>query len=281
MTKIDVSPCRRRRSRGNHHRRPGLRGPRPVGLLRLHHPDADAPADLRRSAAVRTIYRILKPGGVLLATFPGITQTYDLEWGASWYWNFTNVSARRLSERFSQPANVTVETFGNVLTAMSFLHGVAAEELTSEELDYRDPAYDVTITVRAGSPRPTPMRDRETGESVGANFGDRATRAGGRAPAEAAQRRRRHDPDVSPDRGRARRTPGPYASPRKISRSNSRSCVSGPLPLQLRELVEPRSAMAPRRPVRWSLTFDDGYADNLYQAKPLLSRHQTCRRRSS
>jgi hypothetical protein len=32
-------------------------------------------------AAVRTIHRILRPGGVLLATFPGITHTKDAQWG--------------------------------------------------------------------------------------------------------------------------------------------------------------------------------------------------------
>jgi hypothetical protein len=46
-------------------------------------------------------------------------------------------------------ANVTIEARGNVLAAVAFLHGVAAEELRSEELDARDPAYEVSITVRA------------------------------------------------------------------------------------------------------------------------------------
>jgi ubiquinone/menaquinone biosynthesis C-methylase UbiE len=48
-------------------------------------------------AEITTLSRILKPGGVLLATFPGITQTYDEEdWSDFWYWNFTRISAQKL-----------------------------------------------------------------------------------------------------------------------------------------------------------------------------------------
>ena len=40
-------------------------------------------------AALKTTHRILKPGGTVLATFPGITPLKDEEWNESWYWNFT------------------------------------------------------------------------------------------------------------------------------------------------------------------------------------------------
>jgi hypothetical protein len=98
-------------------------------------------------AAVQTIRRILKPGGVLLATVPGVSQTGDTVWGEYWCWNFTVTSARRLfGEAFP---NVHVEGFGNVLAAMCFLEGIAAEELRAEELDHHDPGYAITIAVRA------------------------------------------------------------------------------------------------------------------------------------
>ena len=100
-------------------------------------------------AAVQTLHRVLKPGGVLLGTFPGITQTYDREWSESWYWNFTQTSARRLFEEVFSAQNVELEAFGNVLAATAFLLGLAAEELHHEELDYRGRGYEVTITVRA------------------------------------------------------------------------------------------------------------------------------------
>jgi glycosyltransferase involved in cell wall biosynthesis/SAM-dependent methyltransferase len=100
-------------------------------------------------AAIRTLYRLLKPDGVLLATFPGITQTGDHEWGDCWYWNFTVLSAGRLFEEVFPAAEIKVEAYGNVLAANAFLYGLAAEELQKTELDYRDPGYTMTITVRA------------------------------------------------------------------------------------------------------------------------------------
>jgi SAM-dependent methyltransferase len=104
-------------------------------------------------AAVQTLYRILKPGGVLLATFPGISQIsrYDMDrWGE--FWRFTTLSARRLLEEVFPAQNVTVEVHGNVLAAIGFLHGLAAQEFHQEELNRRDPDYEVLITVRAVKP---------------------------------------------------------------------------------------------------------------------------------
>ena len=100
-------------------------------------------------AAVRTLHRVLRPGGVLLATFPGITHTQDAQWSAHWCWSLTRVSARRLFQGVFAPHDVLIEGHGNVLAAVAFLEGVAAEELASKDLDYRDPAYDVTIALRA------------------------------------------------------------------------------------------------------------------------------------
>lgn len=103
--------------------------------------------DLRR--AISTLHRILKPGGVLLATVPGISQTYDDNWGKDWCWGFTRNSFNRLLEDEFVQGNVAIDVFGNVLSATAFLHGLGAEELTAEELDYHDWAYAVTIAATA------------------------------------------------------------------------------------------------------------------------------------
>ena len=100
-------------------------------------------------AAMATLHRILKPGGVLLATVPGISQIDHDDWGESWYWAFTTLSARRLFAEMFVPENVTVESHGNVFAAISFLHGVSQEEVSQKELDYQDTDFQVTITVRA------------------------------------------------------------------------------------------------------------------------------------
>ncbi len=103
-------------------------------------------------AALATLRRVLKAGGVLLATFPGISHVDQGEWGGTWSWGFTLYSARRLFEEFFPPAALTMETHGNVLAAIAFLHGLAVEDLRTDELDHRDPHYQVVITVRAVKP---------------------------------------------------------------------------------------------------------------------------------
>jgi SAM-dependent methyltransferase len=100
-------------------------------------------------AAVRTVHRLLAPGGVLLATIPGISQIDRYNCAETWCWGFTKVSARRLFEQSFRAEDIEVTAHGNVLSAVSFLQGVATQELRPNELDYVDPFYEMLITVRA------------------------------------------------------------------------------------------------------------------------------------
>jgi SAM-dependent methyltransferase len=100
-------------------------------------------------AAIATLHRILRAGGVLLTTFPGISQIDHYDWGSTWYWSFTSLSAQRMFSEVFRQENMRVEAQGNVFAAISFLHGIALEELRKEELDFRDRDYEVTISVRA------------------------------------------------------------------------------------------------------------------------------------
>jgi SAM-dependent methyltransferase len=99
---------------------------------------------------IATLHRILKPGGVLLVTASGMAQLsledFD-KWGE--YWRFTSLSARLLFEEAFSARNVTVRSYGNVLAAISFLEGLAVEDLKKKELDAVDRSYEVLIAVRA------------------------------------------------------------------------------------------------------------------------------------
>jgi SAM-dependent methyltransferase len=103
--------------------------------------------------AVRTIHQALKPGGVALITVPGISQIsrYDMDrWGH--YWSFTTRSVAELFAAVFPLDHLQIKAHGNVLAAVSFLHGLAAEELAPKELDWIDPNYELLITLRAVKP---------------------------------------------------------------------------------------------------------------------------------
>ncbi|MDQ2927019.1 MAG: class I SAM-dependent methyltransferase [Pseudomonadota bacterium] len=100
--------------------------------------------------ALATIQRILKPGGVLLVTVPGISQMspYDRDrWGE--YWRFTAQSLGRLLGDAFGNQNVTVESYGNVLASTAFLQGLCAGDLSRNELEHRDQRYQMLIAGRA------------------------------------------------------------------------------------------------------------------------------------
>ena len=100
-------------------------------------------------SAATTVRRILAPGGVLLVTVPGISSLADREWRASWYWNFTTHSLRRILEEAFPWQDVEVRAYGNVMAATAFLQGLAVEELPGGSLDVRDSDYELLIAGRA------------------------------------------------------------------------------------------------------------------------------------
>lgn len=101
-------------------------------------------------AALANMHRALKPGGVLLATVPGITPGLSPDrdhWGD--WWRFTAGAVSRLAREAFPDGDVRVEAQGNLLTATLFLHGHAVEEVTQEELELHDPLYEVNIGLYA------------------------------------------------------------------------------------------------------------------------------------
>jgi hypothetical protein len=100
-------------------------------------------------AAIRRLHDSLAPGGVVLATAPGLSPIDPAADGSKWYWSFTEASLRTLFEEVFGRGNVQVASHGNALAATCFIHGIALEEIGDQWLEPDDPAYPVIITVRA------------------------------------------------------------------------------------------------------------------------------------
>jgi SAM-dependent methyltransferase len=102
-------------------------------------------------SALKQLHRILKIDGLLLVTTPGISKICRREGRDDWgeYWHFTSQSILKLFLKYFSAENIKVEVYGNVLSAISFLHGLASHELNKDELDYLDPDYEVIISIQA------------------------------------------------------------------------------------------------------------------------------------
>jgi SAM-dependent methyltransferase len=99
-------------------------------------------------AAVEHAHRILRPGGTLLCTVPAVSRIARLQLESE-YWRVTPAGCSRLFGDAFSGGDVAVRGRGNVLTAVAFLVGMAAEELSTRELRQDDPFFPLIVTVRA------------------------------------------------------------------------------------------------------------------------------------
>jgi len=95
-------------------------------------------------AALREARRIVRRGGTILATMPGLVRlTPDVED----YWHASADGWRVVAGRAWPDCDTSVQTYGNCLAAAAAMYGVSVEELTPAELDVTDPRYPVLVSI--------------------------------------------------------------------------------------------------------------------------------------
>jgi SAM-dependent methyltransferase len=99
-------------------------------------------------AALVHVRRVLKPGGILLGTVPGLS-ALDRGHLDSDAWRFTPRGCEILFARAWAGDDVEVAAHGNVLAATAFLYGIVQEELSPAELAADDERFPVIVSIRA------------------------------------------------------------------------------------------------------------------------------------
>jgi methyltransferase family protein len=107
--------------------------------------------DVRR--AVANAYALLRPGGVLLVSVPGISQQADPDREEfPDYWRFTKRSLHRLLTDAFGADNVIVEAYGTIVATASFLYGIPASQVDPALLTPHDPDFEMVVCARAVRP---------------------------------------------------------------------------------------------------------------------------------
>ena len=204
-------------------------------------------------AVLQECARMLRPGGVLLATAPSVIRVDDEAGPDGDFWRLTEASARRLFAGVFPPGAFDVSASGNVCACAAFLYGISVEEMSPADLDPIDPAFPLVIAVRAVKPH------QQTVEAAaGAAPAVRAQGPAHRAAILAYHRVATLDPDSHK-----------LCTPPDVFREHMACLARDFTPIGLEDLV--RAAAAGRIPERAvAVTFDDGYLDALTVVSPIL-----------
>ncbi len=98
-------------------------------------------------SVIQSIHKLLKPGGAALVTAHCLGQIslYDYHnWGE--YWRFTDQSMRKIFAECFDEGNISVQSWGNVKTAIAYQYGLCAEDLKKEDFKYHDEQFPVIVT---------------------------------------------------------------------------------------------------------------------------------------
>jgi len=98
-------------------------------------------------AALQNAWQSLTRGGVLLISVPGITRA-DPDHVAADRWRFTPAGLDTLLARACPDGRREVVDYGNLIGAVAFLMGLAAEELKESELTATDAHFTVSVCAR-------------------------------------------------------------------------------------------------------------------------------------
>ena len=103
-------------------------------------------------AVARSLGAALAPGGVILASFAGVSQRSMLgeEDGFRDLWRFTSDGVRQLFARAG--LNAEVEAHGNLAACAAFLYGMAEHETDPRAFATHDPDYELVVCARASAP---------------------------------------------------------------------------------------------------------------------------------
>jgi SAM-dependent methyltransferase len=103
-------------------------------------------------AALLNARRMLAPGGVLLATVPGISHRASGRGEGEEFpdqWRFTAAGLRRAAAEVFGAGAVEVRAWGNVAVAAAFLYGQAEHELDPSLFAWDDPDFELILALRA------------------------------------------------------------------------------------------------------------------------------------
>lgn len=102
--------------------------------------------------ALANCVRALCPGGTILLAVPALAAHDDNELPEDDHWRFWPGGVTALVSRVAPQAVSRVVAYGNLTTAIAFLHGLAAEELRADELARQDLRFPVLVCARITLP---------------------------------------------------------------------------------------------------------------------------------